>query len=944
MTSPALSADADSKASHSQKSQENKIKEKTKVTAPKAAVKKQSKIAAKIAAMKAEQERIRLEEERRIKEEEERERKRLEEIQRLKELRLKQLQERKERKAKQKEENRKKQEEERRQRVRAQFAGTVIIPALDGGVAKRGVRKQNKPKVKKQKEQSNTPNDSTSNSTSTSQTDNSLVPSPQNTDNLQSKTSSDNTTSTTDAKDISAPEHITQKDSESDDVVEDWEKASFSSDDIEENHLPGKTQDVDENVSHLKAEETSAVEKNKADETNKHEAERTLRNDEQVLNKNETKDEKQTPIQQQKQPPPQPPLPPLQSQLQPQPQSQPQPQQKLSIKDLKEDDLRSPIVCVLGHVDSGKTSLLDKMRHTNVQQGEAGGITQQIGATFFPIDVIKERTAALQEKDIIRKLFKKTEFTLKIPGLLILDTPGHASFSNLRIRGSSLCDIAILVVNIMEGLKPQTIESINILRSKKIPFIVALNQIDHLTGWKVTPDAPVIDSLAKQNENTMSHFKERVATVITHFAEQSLNAALYYENKNFGKVVSLIPTSAKTGEGIPDLLFLLTQLTQHMLTNKLLRLSTLQCSILEVKVTEGLGTTIDVILANGILREGDHILVCTWNGPIITTIRALLTPQPLREIRVKGQYIHHKEVRAAQGVKIVASDLEGAVPGTQLYVINDVIDNQEALQDLKEKVMEDVKGLQAKVDKSGVGISVQTSTLGSLEALLEYLTKECKVPVANINIGPIHKKDVVKASVMHDHKAPEYACILAFDVKPTQEAQQVAEELNVRIFQDNVIYQLFDQFKRYWDQVQEERKKNTKIEPVFPCILSIVGVFRTSNPILLGVHVKKGILKIGTPLCVPSRDYINLGKVVSIQREHTSLKEAVEGEDVAIKIEQVIDEQKYMYGRHFDEHDELYSRITRESLDALKEHHTDVCKRKDIFELLLHMKKVFKIV
>ena len=290
------------------------------------------------------------------------------------------------------------------------------------------------------------------------------------------------------------------------------------------------------------------------------------------------------------------------------------------------NDLRSPICCILGHVDTGKTKLLDKIRQTNVQEGEAGGITQQIGATYFPVEAIKAKTAVIN---------KDGSYEYKIPGLLVIDTPGHESFSNLRTRGSSLCNIAILVVDIMHGLEPQTLESLKLLRDKKTPFVVALNKIDRIYGWKETPNGAFQESLAKQQTSVKREFADRVEKTKVAFAEQGLNSELYYNNKNLGRNVSLVPTSAITGEGIPDMIQLLVDLTQQRMTESLMYISELECTVLEVKVIEGLGTTIDVVLSNGRLREGDRIVVCGLNGPIFTNVRALLTPEPMREMRVK---------------------------------------------------------------------------------------------------------------------------------------------------------------------------------------------------------------------------------------------------------------------------------------------------------------------
>ncbi|KAG9219474.1 hypothetical protein CCMSSC00406_0005368 [Pleurotus cornucopiae] len=578
------------------------------------------------------------------------------------------------------------------------------------------------------------------------------------------------------------------------------------------------------------------------------------------------------------------------------------------------DNLRSPICCILGHVDTGKTKLLDKIRQTNVQEGEAGGITQQIGATYFPVEAIKTKTAVMN-KDGTQEY--------KIPGLLVIDTPGHESFTNLRSRGSSLCNIAILVVDIMHGLEAQTLESLRLLRDRKTPFIVALNKIDRMYGWKAIPDNSFVDSLAQQARSVQREFEDRLQKTILAFAEEGLNAVLYYENKNFARNVSLVPTSAITGEGVPDMIMLLVNLTQQRMSDRLMYLSELECTVLEVKVVEGLGTTIDVVLSNGILHEGDKIVVCGLNGPIVTQIRALLTPQPLRELRIKSAYVHHKEVKAALGVKITAPDLEKAIAGSRLLVCGPDDDED----DLRDEVMSDLTTLLNNIDKSGRGVCVQASTLGSLEALLDFLNVS-KIPVSGINIGPVHKKDIMRAGTMLE-KAKELAVILAFDVPVDKDAERLAEEMGIKIFKADIIYHLFDAFTAYNAEITEAKRRDAAPQAVWPCRLKIIAAFCKRDPIILGVDILDGSLRVGTPIAVVKVDPVTqkkeiheLGKITSLEINHKTqdiVKKSQAGGGVAVKIEHAVYQSAKMFGRHFDDKDELYSRITRQSIDVLKE-------------------------
>lgn len=594
------------------------------------------------------------------------------------------------------------------------------------------------------------------------------------------------------------------------------------------------------------------------------------------------------------------------------------------------DNLRAAVVCVLGHVDTGKTKILDKLRRTNVQDGEAGGITQQIGATNVPVDAIKEQTRIVKgfsEKD------------LRVPGLLIIDTPGHESFSNLRNRGSSLCDIAILVVDIMHGLEPQTIESITLLKNKKTPFVVALNKIDRLYDWNTMNRRDVRDILKAQASNTQLEFEQRTKEVIVQFAEQGLNAALFYDNPDPRSYVSLVPTSAITGEGMGNLLALIVDSCQNMLAKRLMFSEELQATVLEVKAISGLGTTIDAILVNGYLREGDTMIVAGTDGPIVTQIRSLLMPQPLKELRVKNAYVEYKEIKAAQGVKIAAKDLDKAIAGLNLLIAQ----KPDEVEIFKDEVAKELKSALSGIRLAERGVYVQASTLGSLEALLEFL-RTSKIPYSNIRIGPVVKKDVMKASIMLEHDNT-FATILAFDVKVERDAQELADSLGVKIFQADIIYHLFDKFMAYREQLKQKKRDEFKHIAVFPCKLRILPqfIFNSRDPIVMGVMVEAGIIREGTPICVPSREFVELGIVTSIENNHKTVETARKGQEVCIKIEPIAGEAPKMFGRHFDEKDFLISKISRQSIDACKDYFRDDLIKAD-WQLMVELKKLFQIL
>mmetsp|Transcript_24781 Transcript_24781/g.33150 ORF Transcript_24781/g.33150 Transcript_24781/m.33150 type:complete len:316 (+) Transcript_24781:2013-2960(+) len=314
----------------------------------------------------------------------------------------------------------------------------------------------------------------------------------------------------------------------------------------------------------------------------------------------------------------------------------------------------------------------------------------------------------------------------------------------------------------------------------------------------------------------------------------------------------------------------------------------------------------------------------------------------MKEMRVKGEYLHHNKIKGAMGIKISAPGLEAAIAGSELFRCQ----NEEEIQDAIDSIEGDLVDILEKyVDKTKEGVCVQASTIGSLEALLEFLYQS-QIPVSAVNIGPVHKKDVLKAmkntTAANAGANKEYACLLAFDVKVMPDTETFAEENQIKIFTAKIIYHLFDEFTEYVEVCKRERKSDRGIKAVFPCILEMVpdACFHTSNPIVIGVNVVEGILKPGTPLCVPDRDNLKLGHVLSIEANKKAVPFArANTGSVAVKIS---NDGSVMYGRHFDHNGNIVSMVTRDSIDALKQHFRDEMTDTD-WRTCIKLKKLFDI-
>jgi translation initiation factor 5B len=565
--------------------------------------------------------------------------------------------------------------------------------------------------------------------------------------------------------------------------------------------------------------------------------------------------------------------------------------------------IRQPIVCVLGHVDTGKTLLLDKIRKTSVQAREAGGITQHIGASFFPVETLKQ---------LIGPLLSMLKGEIEIPGLLIVDTPGHEAFTNLRRRGGSVADIAILVIDILKGFEAQTYECIEILKARKTPFIVAVNKIDRVPGWKSQPDTPFLKAYASQDAYVKESLDNRLYEIMGIFSRSGFRTDRFDHIKDFTSTIALVPTSAKTGEGLNELLMVLVGLTQQFLKKRLQTTEgSAKGSVLEVKEEPGLGLTLNIVVYEGTLQKDDLIVVGGKEKPIITNIRAILVPKPLDEIRdPRDRFSSVDCIVAAAGVKIVASGLEGALAGAPLYAVP----SGEAPEKYAKLVTDEIKKIRIATDIKG--IVLKADTLGSLEAIAEIL-KQNNVPLRIADVGDVSKRDVVEASVVKARE-PLFGVILAFGVKILPDAEEEAANTDVQIFKEPIIYNLIDNYLE-WLKSKREAKIEQELEKLVKPgkILVMAGfVFRRAKPAIFGVEILGGQLKPKYSL-VRSEDGLDIGEVQQIQDKGKAVSEAKQGMQVAVSME------KPIVGRQIFEKDILYVKVPEPDVRVLMSTYLD---------------------
>ncbi|WP_324665290.1 translation initiation factor IF-2 [Haloarcula sediminis] len=561
-----------------------------------------------------------------------------------------------------------------------------------------------------------------------------------------------------------------------------------------------------------------------------------------------------------------------------------------------EHTLRTPIVAVLGHVDHGKTSLLDRIRGSAVTAGESGAITQHIGATAVPLDVIS---------DIAGELVDPTDFDL--PGLLFIDTPGHHSFSTLRSRGGALADIAILVVDINDGFQPQTLEAIDILKRTQTPFIVAANKIDTVPGWNPNENQPVQQTMDAQSERVTSDLNEKLYELIGELSDNGFSADMYWRVQNFQANIGVVPVSAETGEGIPDLLTVMMGLSQRYMKAEMEIDATGPGvgTVLEVKDTQGFGATLDAIIYDGTIRADDTIVVGGLQGPIVTDVRALLRPRPLEEIRTEQQFEQVDSVAAADGVKVAAPDLDDAIAGAPIRVLRDR-ERSEVIAEVEEELSE------IEVTTGEEGVVVKADTLGSLEAISSTL-EEAEIPIMRAEVGAVAPRDVRVAETANE---PTHRAILAFSVEVLDDARDLAEQEDVTLFEDDVIYQLVEGYDDHVTEIQESQQEQILENITRPAKFRVLPdhTFRQNDPAVVGVEVLSGELRRNVNVVKwDGSEPTRVGRLKSLQDAGEDVDAARTGEQLAASIDGPT------VGRQIEEGDDLWVEIPEKHAKILEQ-------------------------
>jgi len=557
--------------------------------------------------------------------------------------------------------------------------------------------------------------------------------------------------------------------------------------------------------------------------------------------------------------------------------------------------IRQPIVSIMGHIDHGKTTLLDFIRASTVASKEAGGITQHIGATEVPIDSVQKACG---------NLLDALKLDITLPGYLFIDTPGHAAFTHLRKRGGSICDIGVLIVDVNDGFMPQSYEALNILKTYKTPFVVVANKLDTISGWQTSTEKPLLQNFMDQRHDVQQVIDTKIYQIVEVLHKNGYSSERFDRVDDFTQQIAVVPISAKTGEGVPEFLMVLTGLTQKYMHDKLKidANSPGRGTILEVKKEEGLGTTIDLILFDGCIKKGDTIIAGTKEEPIETTVKALFRPNPMMEMRTGKQYTAVDSVAAAAGIKLSAPGLEEALAGAPVSVVND------NTEEVKAEVRKQIEQIQVATET--IGVILKADTLGSLEALVKMFS-EGGIKIRKAGFGDVSRKDIMEAEAVKKESNLN-AIVFAFNVKVSDDAKQEAEDSGIKILQGDIVYSLIDEYKQWVDAEQNKSKEEIAETTTMPGKIEVLPqyIFHQSKPAICGVRVLEGRIKKKYDLMNSEGQVV--GSIKEIKEEQEKLKEAKAGQEVAISIVGGV------IGKNIKENDTLYVRVPARDIQVLR--------------------------
>ncbi len=569
-------------------------------------------------------------------------------------------------------------------------------------------------------------------------------------------------------------------------------------------------------------------------------------------------------------------------------------------------------------MDSGKTSLLDKIRGTGVQEREAGGITQHIGASFLPEDIIRKRCGSM---------YDNLKSDVNIPGVLVVDTPGHEVFANLRARGGSAADIAILVVDVNRGFQPQTNESLQILKNRKVPFVLALNKVDQISGWRASNKPQIEKAIKDQDDSIQTDLDQKIYDVVGTLSVLGYPSEAFYRVKDFAKEVSIVPISARTGVGIPELLTVMVGLTQQYLAERLVQdKKTARGIVLEVNDEIGVGPSANIILVDGTLSKTDTILVAKRDQVVVTKPKAILLPKPLDEMRdPRDKFRPVDTVEAAAGIRLASPDLAGVLPGSTVYVAK----NTSEIEKFTAEIKAEMKSVF--LDTATDGVLIKCDTIGSLEAIVSMLRQK-DIPIARADIGPINRRDIMQARAIKENDR-HLGVILAFNVKVLPDAQEEAEISHVRIFPDGIIYSLIESYEQWVmdDTAHEEDAIFAEITPIAKFTFLKGYVFHNSDPAVFGIRVDSGILR--QKIQFMNNKGRKIGQIHQLQEKKKTVQTVKQGQEVACSVKGIT------VGRQIAEEDVFYTLPTsREAKKLLKDLSHKLSSEE--FEILNHIVEV----